>query len=317
MHFVFDNFNHNQLKIMEQQQLYDVIIIGGSYAGLSAAMALGRSLRKVLIIDSGNPCNKLTPYAHNFITNDGKTPQAVRDTAREQVLAYPTVTFIDGLAEDVLPQENTFVITTQNKGAFTTRKVIFASGVTDMIPNIPGFAECWGKTILHCPYCHGYEAKGKKTGIIGNGDMGYELTKIISHWTSNLTLYTNGTSTLSPDEVLRLNRHNVMVVENDIYYFEHKDGYLKNIHFKDTNPEAPEVIYTQLPFTQQCLIPQKLGLQMTEKGFIHVSKCMETSTPGIYAAGDSLSLFRSVAHAVASGNKVGALINKCLIDEDF
>lgn len=302
---------------MQKQELYDVIIIGGSYAGLSAAMSLGRSLRKVLVIDSGNPCNKATPYAHNFITNDGLTPQQLHDKAKQQVLAYPTVHFIDSLATDVIPKENSFDVVTVNNQTFSSKKIVFATGVTDTIPHITGFEECWGTTILHCPYCHGYEAKGKKTAVIGNGDMGYELAKVINHWTDNLTLYTNGTSTLSPDEVLRLNNHNIMIVQNEINYFEQENGIIKAIYFKDTDPEYPEVIYTQLPFIQQCNIPEKLGLKMTEKGFIYISNHMETSMPGIFAAGDCLSLFRSVAHAVASGNKAGAIINKCLIDEEF
>ena len=302
---------------MQQLKVYDVIIIGGSYAGLSAAMSLGRSLRNVLVIDSNNPCNKQTPYAHNFITNDGISPQELRDKAKQQVLAYPTITCIDGLAVDVIPLTNSFEVVLDTAETYSCRKVLFATGVTDTIPNIEGFSACWGISILHCPYCHGYEAKGKKTGVIGNGDMGFELAKIISHWTQDLTLYTNGTSTLTPEQVLLLNRHNITVVENCINYIKHENGQLKQIHFKDTAPENPEVIYTQLPFIQQCPIPGKLNLQTTEKGFIFINNHMETSMTGIYAAGDCLSLFRSVAHAVASGNKVGAIINKCLIDEDF
>jgi thioredoxin reductase len=295
---------------------YDVIIIGGSYAGLSAAMALGRSLRKVLIIDSGNPCNKKAPQAHNFITNDGRPPVELTRISREQLQAYPTVKFIEGLAEDIIPYGNSFEVIADG-AAYTTRKILFATGVTDLIPHIPGFEECWGISILHCPYCHGFEHKGLKTAIIGNGDMGYELAKVIRNWTDTLTLYTNGTSTLSPEEVLKLNSHGILIIENEIADIEQNDGNVVRVHFKDTLPETPEVIYTQLPFKQQCDIPEKLGLDMTEKGFIFVNKCRETSIPGIFGAGDCLSLFRSVANAVASGNKAGALINKCLIDEDF
>jgi len=295
---------------------YDVIIIGGSYAGLSAAMALGRSLRKVLIIDSGNPCNKKAPHAHNFITNDGRPPAELTRMAREQVQAYPTVSFIEGLAEDVLAYQNSFEVIA-NGATYTSRKVVFATGVTDLVPLIPGFAECWGISILHCPYCHGFENKGKKTAVIGNGDMGYEMAKVIRNWTDELTLYTNGTSTLSSEEVLKLNSHGILVIENEITDIEQNEGNIVSINFKDTLPETPAVIYTQLPFKQQCTIPDKLGLEMTEKGFILINKCCETSIPGIFAAGDCLTLQRSVANAVASGNKTGALINKCLIDEDF
>lgn len=301
---------------MNQKIDYEVIIVGGSYAGLSAAMALGRSLRRVLVIDSGNPCNKTTPFSHNFLGHDGMTPHEVREQAKNGLMRYQSVTYQNGLVEDVVQKDSYFEVMTDNK-TFTSKKILFATGVTDTIPNTPGFAECWGISILHCPYCHGYEVHNKKTGIIGNGDMGYELAKTISHWTNDLTLYTNGTSTLSPEEVLKLNKHNIKVVENAIESMEHENGYVKRLHFADTDPDDLEAVYTQLPFMQQCSLPEKLGCELTEKGFIHVDKCLETTIPGVFAAGDCLSLFRSIAHAVASGNKAGAIMNKCLIEEEF
>lgn len=296
---------------------FDVVIIGGSYAGLSAAMVLGRSLRKVMVIDSGNPCNKQTPYSHNFLTNDGLTPAELHEKAKLQVLRYPTVEFMSGLVTDVIPSGELFEVVTEKQERYTGRKIIFATGVTDTIPNIPGFAECWGISILHCPYCHGYEAKFQKTGIIGNGDTGFEMAKTISHWTRDLTIYTNGTSTLSPGQVHLLGRRNILIVENEIESFDHDNGYVTRIVFKDTEPETIEAIYTKLPFIQQCGIPEKLGCKMTEAGFIEIDKCLMTSIPNVYAIGDCLTLERSVANAVHSGNKVGAIINKELIDEDF
>lgn len=303
---------------MDNSQLYDVIIVGGSFAGLSAALALGRSLRTVLVIDSGNPCNKNAPYAHNFITQDGRPPMEIAAEAHRQLVAYPTVSTLSGLVEDVLPKGDFFEVLTDDGLSFISRKILFATGVTDLIPLTPGFAECWGTTILHCPYCHGFENTGRRTAVIGNGDMGFEMAKTIRQWCpQGLTLYTNGTSTLSPEEVFALNHKDIKVIENEIDEIEQHDGLIKAIIFKDTEPDYPEVIYTQLPFRQQCPIPEKLGLEMTEKSFIQVSKCMESSMPGVFAAGDCLSLFRSIAHAVSQGNKVGALINKCLIDEFF
>lgn len=302
---------------MEQPEIYDVIIIGGSYAGLSAALSLGRSLRKVLVIDSGNPCNRVTPYSHNFLTNDGSKPKAIRDKARAQLAGYQSVTCLDGLVLSIAQSGDIFEVSTQKDEVFTARKLLFATGVTDTIPNIQGFAECWGISILHCPYCHGFESKGLKTSVLGNGDMGYELAKTISHWAGELTLYTNGTSTLSPEEVLKLNKHDISVVQNEIDYIEHENGQVVRVHFKDTEPEEIKALYTQLPFIQQCSLPQDLGCAMTEKGFIEIDKCLQTTIPGIYAAGDCVSLFRSVANAVAMGSKAGAMINKCLIEEDF
>jgi len=123
--------------------MYDVIIIGGSYAGLSAAMALGRSMRKVLIIDSGKPCNRQTPYSHNFITHDGETPAAIAQKAREQVLKYPAVQLINDTALRASKNENGFEIITTSETAYNTTKIIFATGVLDIMPDIKGFAECW------------------------------------------------------------------------------------------------------------------------------------------------------------------------------
>lgn len=300
-----------------EQQVYDVIIVGGSYAGLSAALSLGRSLRKVLVIDSGNPCNSRSPHSHNFLTNDGSKPGVISQRARAQISCYPSVQFISGIVTNAEKEDVLFSVTTSDEKRFRSRKILFATGITDTIPNIPGFNDCWGKSILHCPYCHGYEAKNKVTGVLGNGDMGFELAKVISNWTDKLTLYTNGTSTLSPDEVEKLNRHNILVVQNEIVEILEDNGQVKQLVFKDTIPEKTEVLFTQLPFVQQCAIPENMGCELTEKGFIHIDKCLETTIPGVYAAGDCLSLFRSVAHAVASGNKAGATINKQLIEEDF
>lgn len=302
---------------MNQTTGYDVIIIGGSYAGMSAALALGRSLRKALVIDSGNPCNRQTPHSHNFIGFDGMAPADVKKNSQNSLMRYQSVTYQNGLVEDVVQKDGLFEVITSDNQLFTAKKILFATGLTDTIPNIPGFAECWGISVLHCPYCHGYEARYQRTGIIGNGDMGFELAKTISHWTSDLTLYTNGASTLSPEQVLKLNKHNIKVVENNIEELEHENGCVKRLHFTDTETDDIEAIYTQLPFIQQCPIPEKLGCELTEKGFIKVDKCLETTVPGVFAAGDCLSLFRSIAHAVASGNKAGAVINKCLIEEEF
>lgn len=302
---------------MKSTDLYDVIIIGGSYAGLSAAMSLGRCLRKVLVIDSNNPCNKQAPFAHNFLTNDGINPQEIRVQSKKQLSEYKTVTLLNGLVVDAFALENSYGVITEDGQKFTSKKLLFATGVTDTLPNIQGFSECWATSVLHCPYCHGYEVKNLKTGVLGNGDMGYELAKIISHWTDDLTLYTNGTSTLTPEEVLKLNKHNIKVVENEIDYIEHENGQIKQLHFKDTPPDEMMALYTQLPSMQQCSLPEKLGCDLTEKGFIFVNKSMESTVHGIFGAGDCLSLFRSIAHAVAQGNKAGAIINKCLIEEEF
>src|SRR5690606_28226163 len=142
------------------------IIIGGSYARLSAAMALGRSLRNVLIIDSGLPCNRQTPHSHNFITQDGEKPNVIAEKAKAQVLNYDTIKFYNGTAVSGSKIENGFVITTQTEEKFTAKKLIFATGIKDIMPDIKEFQACWGISVIHCPYCHGYEFRNQKTAIL-------------------------------------------------------------------------------------------------------------------------------------------------------
>ncbi|MCV9927924.1 NAD(P)/FAD-dependent oxidoreductase [Flavobacterium sp. LS1R49] len=296
---------------------YDVIIIGGSYAGFSAAMALGRSLRKVLIIDSGKPCNQQTPYSHNFITLDGKKPSDINAKAKKQVLKYPTITFINAKATKAIKNETTFEIKIDKGETFSARKLLFATGLKDIFPGINGFAECWGVSILHCPYCHGYEVKNEKTGIIANGPIGFEFAKMISNWTKDLTLFTNGETTLTDEQSKILRKNNVTIVESEIDYFLHNEGKLMNIVFKDGSKTAIKVIYAKPPFEQHSTLPQELGCELTEQNLIKVDTFQKSTIPGIYAAGDNSTFGRSLALAVSSGSIAGAFINKELIEEDF
>lgn len=306
--------NTNEMK---NKKDFDVIIIGGSYAGLAAAMALGRALRKVLIIDSEKPCNRQTPHSHNFLTQDGKTPKEIATIAKQQVARYDTIEFLNALATNASKTENGFEIQTSSGGIFTATKLIFATGIKDEMPNINGFSECWGISVLHCPYCHGYEVRNETTGILGNGEYGFEFSKLISNWTKDLTLFTNGKSTLTTEQAASLERHHIKIVEQEIGELEHINGQLQNIIFKDDSKKAVKAIYTRLPFEQHCPIPEQLGCELTEDGYIKISTSYETTMKGIYACGDNVSRMRTVANAVAMGTTTGMMINKELVEETF
>lgn len=302
---------------MKQNNQYDVIIVGGSYAGLSAGMALGRALRNVLIIDSGNPCNKQTPHSHNFLTHDGKTPAEIAILARQQVAEYDTVHFLHALATTASKTENGFDIVLDNGQIFSAKKLVFASGVKDIMTDIPGFAECWGISVLHCPYCHGYEVKYQTTGIIANGEAGFELSSLISNWTNDLTLYTNGKSNLSETQKEKLIQHHININETAIESLEHTNGYIENIVFKDGRKAPVKALYTRVPFVQHSAIPQMMGCEITTDGYIKIDNMYQTTVHGIYACGDNTIRMRSVANAVSMGTTTGAMVNKALIDESF
>lgn len=302
---------------MERQTQSDVIIIGGSYAGLSAAMSLGRSLRNVLIIDSGKPCNAQTPHSHNFITHDGETPAAIAARAREQVLAYPTVRFIDGTVTHASGTDGDFTVVLESGQAFKTRKLLFASGVRDIMPPVKGFAECWGISVLHCPYCHGYEVKGQATGILSNGDMGFELAGFIQHWAGELTLLTNGPATLTDEQAQKLTANNILIEERQICELEHQDGRLIAVHFNDGASKPMSALYARCAMEQHCAVPETMGCALTEHGLLQTDEFRRTNIAGIYAAGDCITLLRSVAFSVASGSTAGAFLNKDMVTADF
>ena len=302
---------------MKQRTDLDVIIIGGSYAGLAAAMALGRALRNVLVIDSGNPCNKQTPHSHNFLTNDGKKPEEIARLAKLQVQNYSTVSFLDGMATAATATKNGFQIQTQKGEVFNARKLIFATGIKDIMPTIPGFAESWGISVLHCPYCHGYEVRQQKTGIIANGDAGFEISSLILNWTNDLTLYTNGRSKLSEKQTEMLDMHQIKIVEAEIASLENKNGYLENMIFTDGTKAPAKAMYARLSFDQHSSIPQELGCELTADGYIRIDSAQKTSIPGVYACGDNTTKMRTVANAVSMGTTTGLMVNKELCEEDF
>jgi len=296
---------------------FDVIIIGGSYSGLSAGMSLGRSVRKVLIIDNGKPCNTQTPHSHNFVTHDGKTPAEIAKLAKEDVEKYDTVQFYNGTVVKTVKTAEGFEVETSSHEKFYAKKLILASGVKDIMPDIPGFAECWGISVIHCPYCHGYEVKNEITGILSNGDMAYEFSKLIFNLTKNLTLFTNGKAVFSDEQLEKLKQNKIVLNENEIKEIKHENGSIQKIVFKNGQEVVLQALYAKIPFEQNINVSDDLGCELTEQGFIKVDMMQKTTVSGVFACGDNVTMMRSVANAVAQGNFAGAVVNKELSDEEF
>ncbi len=302
---------------MKENKIYDVLVVGGSYAGLAAAMALGRALRSVLVIDSGLPCNRQTPYSHNFLTQDGKTPHEIHTLAMQQVSVYVTVDFLNESAIRAAKNEDGFEVHTASGNVLRAIKLIFATGIKDIVPGIDGFEECWGRSVLHCPYCHGYERKGETTGILGNGEIGFEMARLISNWTDELSLFTDGIATFSDAQRALLDKHHIQIVEKKIERLEHQAGYIEKLVFQDGSTTAIQVLYARLPFIQHCPLPVQLGCELQDDGYLHVNAQQQTTVHGIFACGDNVSRMRTVANAVAMGTAAGMMANKELIEESF
>lgn len=302
---------------MPLQHTQDVIIIGGSYAGLAAAMALGRALRSVLIIDGGKPCNRQTPHSHNFLTQDGSTPKMIADLAKAQVLHYPTIQWYEGLAMDVIRIKDGFEIETDDGQWFSAKKLVFATGIRDVLPSIPGLEQCWGISVLHCPFCHGYEVRQQPTVILGNGDSGFEMAALLSNWTHDLTVYTNGTSSFTEEQLQKMAAHAIRIEEEPIDRLIHHDGHVQQVLFNNGNTAAVQTMYVRAPFVQHSPLPEKLGCEFTPEGYIKTEVTQQTNIPDVFACGDNSSRMRTVANAIASGTTAGISLTKMLVTSNF
>lgn len=302
--------------IMKEKDLFEVLIVGGSYSGLSAGLALARARRKVLIIDSNQPCNRQTPYSHNFLTQDGTKPAEIASIAKTQLEKYNTVQFKDDVAESATVTDYGFEVKTQTGKIFYTKKLIMATGLRDLLPAIPGLKESWGISVIHCPYCHGYEFNDQATGIIANGSTGVGLVKLISNWSKQITLFTDGPSTLTTDEMVLLQRKRIEIVETKIQALEHQSGMISRVLLSDGSSKDCRAVYMRPPVEQHSDIPLRLGAEFTAQGLLKVAESRLTTVPNLYACGDNSS-HRSVASAVSTGSLAGSMVNASLIDAEF
>lgn len=302
---------------MKENTEFEAIIIGGSYAGLSAAMALGRSLRNVLIIDSGLPCNRYTPHSHNFITHDGSIPGEIAAIAKAQVLRYETIAFYHDTAVSGKKTEVGFEISTASGKTFYAKKIILASGVKDIFPDIKGFGDCWGKSVIHCPYCHGYEFKDKKTAILADAEKAIHLAGLVNNLTGSVTLITPEEADFSHEQRSKLTRNDIRIINKKLREIEHQNGQISALVFSDGTIENFEVAYAAIPFVQHSAIPQSLGCDLTDTGHLKVDQFQQTSVEGVFAAGDCSGMMRSVAYAVSTGNIAGAMVNHQMVQEEF
>ncbi len=302
---------------MNIQKNIDVIIVGGSYAGLSAAMSLGRSLRNVLIIDSGLPCNRFTPHSHNFLTQDGRAPQEIARLAREQVLQYDSVKLIQDTVVAGKKLTNGFEVMTASGRVFSAGILVFATGIRDILPDISGLKDCWGISAVHCPYCHGYEVRSRPTAILANGDIAYHYVTLVYNLTRELVILTNGAAEFTEEQFQKLREKDIQMIETPVTALEHTDGKLQNILFNDGSSMRMEALYVRPGLEQHCSVPAMLGCSLNKQGYLVVNQFFETTTEGVYACGDNMSMMRSVASAVSTGNQTGAFINKKLAEEAF
>ena len=294
--------------------MFDVLIIGGSYAGLSAALALGRARRSVLVLDGRRPRNRFTPHAHNLLLHDGDAPADLAARARQQVAAYPTIQLLEAQAISAETQpDGTFTVATEAHGVFEASRLLLATGLRDELPPVPGFAECWGKSVIHCPFCHGYEVADQPTGIWNNGPEVEHQVKMLLNWSRQLTVFTNGPATFGPEVHELLETEGVGLVQTPVAELLHTDGQLTALRLADGRTWPLPVLYARLPWHQASELPAQLGCEITEQVLISTDASYRTTVPGVYAAGDCTVAPPQLALAIAAGNLAGGSLSRELI----
>lgn len=291
---------------------YDITIVGGSHAGLSAALILGRARRKVLVIDAGEPRNAPAGRAYGFSTRDATPPAELRRLGREELEPYG-VTFIEARAEHVTGHNLDFTLTLDSGQQVRAQKLVLATGVQDDLSILPGLSDLWGRYAYTCPYCHGWEVRDKPLAVIGSGEEGYQYARFVHNWSRQLTLCTNG-GKLEPSARAHLEQLGIQVVNTEIERLSADAEAV--IHFKDATTLPCAGIFIRPPARLNAPLADALGCTRSEDGTTIVTdETGQTSVQGVYAVGDAASPKPAIVLAAASGANAAYMLNHQFVIE--
>ena len=304
---------------MDNPMPHDAVIIGGSYAGLSAAMQLVRARRRVLVIDDGRRRNRFAARAHGVLAMDGRAGSDIAAEARSQVAAYPTAAFRMAEATAARAIDSGFEITLDDGSTTSGRRLLLAHGVVDDLPDLPGVKERWGRTALHCPYCHGYEIGGGALGVLGAGPMSVHQALMVADW-GDVTLFLNGSLSPDQEETTKLARRGVMIEREPVVGLEGEAPTLTGARLADGRLVPLKAIFVGPRLRQPGPMAETLGCIVDETPMGHIVRTDEwkqTSVAGVFAAGDTAAMMSNLTLASASGVLAGVALHRSLIEEEI
>ena len=294
----------------------DVIIIGGSFAGLAAALQLGRARRKVIVLDTGRPRNRFAGHSHGLLGHDHKPPLDILAEARQQLARYPAIRLVNARADSVSGAIDDFCVVTDDHESLRARRLILSYGVADQMPDVPGFAESWGTSIVPCPYCDGFEAAGRHWGVVWSGPQSHNQVRLFLDWTDKLTVFTDGHD-IAPDIQADLARRNIAVALGRIVEIAHQKGHITTVNLDTGSNVAVDILFAHPRNKPSASLHESLGLATvdTPTGIVlKVDERRQTSMPGIYAAGDLTTPFLpSVTQASSQGAMAGIFAQQSML----
>lgn len=291
---------------------YDVVIVGGGAAGLSAALVLGRARRRVLVVDAGAPRNAPAAHMQGFISRDGTPPAELLRTARAEVRGYG----VDIVADRVIEVASGFALRLQNGRRVTARQVLLATGAVDVLPDLPGARERWGRDFLHCPYCHGWEVRDQRIGVLGTSPGSVEHAHLLRQWSDDIAFFLHDTE-VTPDALAALEARGVTVFDARVERLVVVGDRLRAVQLDDGRSIARDVLFIRpalRPHTDG--LATALGCEVDEAGLLRVDAAGRTSVPGVWAAGNASNPRAQVITAAGEGSAVAIALNNVLVQHD-
>jgi thioredoxin reductase len=298
------------------KQVWDVVIVGAGPAGLSAALVLGRSRRKVLLCDRGTPRSWASKSMHAFITRDGIPPEDFRRLALDELKRYRNVGYWRGEVTEATRRDGRFVVRLGRRRVHA-RKLLIATGVLDQLPPIEGFRELFGISAFPCPYCDGWEFRGRPLAAYGKRKRGYEMARALTAWTDDVVLCTDGPSGLGATERRHLESNSILLREESIARLETRKGRLGSVIFSDGSRLRRSAIFFDTPTRSQSSLADRLGCTFDRRGAIKSGQYEATSVPGVFVAGNIIKDVQLSIVAAAEGTRAAFGINRALTREDF
>lgn len=292
--------------------LHDAIIVGGSYAGLSAALQLARARRLVMVIDGGQRRNRFAAASHGLLGQDGRAPGDIIADARAQLMAYPTVTWVDGTVERVARTGDGFAVCVEKRVSYDAKRLVLATGVADQLPDVPGLAERWGRSVFHCPYCHGYELGGGPVGVLAGSEFSMHHALMLPDWAPT-TFFLNGTFEPDDEQLAHLAQRGVTVEHQPVVRIS---GEAATVELSDGRAVPLRGIFVLARTAPVSPLAEQLGCAMEDGPvgpYIRTDETRETTVPGVFACGDIARPAGSLALAVGDGTMAGVAVHRSLI----